>query len=83
MHEHADPVALAQLRLMSDLFPWKYAATWALRAIDLRAAWSDDAALWAFTMLLVGPLVSGLPPPLVLAVRGISACFEALPVLCR
>jgi hypothetical protein len=46
--------------------------------IDLRAARSDDAALWAFTMLPVRPLVSGLPPPLVLPVRGISACFEAL-----
>jgi hypothetical protein len=34
-------------------------------------------------MLPVGPLVSGLPPPLVLPVRGMSACFEALPVPCR
>jgi hypothetical protein len=83
MHEDADPVALAQSRLMPDLFPREYAATRARRAIDLRAARSDDAALWLFTMLPVGPLVSGLPPPLVLPVRGISACFEALPVLCR
>jgi hypothetical protein len=83
MHEDADPVALAQSRLMPDLFPREYAATRARRAIDLRAARSDNAALWLFTMLPVGPLVSGLPPPLVLPVRGISACFEALPVLCR
>jgi hypothetical protein len=83
MHEDADPIALAQSRLMLDLFPREYAATRARRAIDLRAAWSDDATLWVFSMLQVGPLVSGLPPPLVLPVCGISACFEALPVLCR
>jgi hypothetical protein len=82
-HVDADPVALAQSRLMPDLFPWEYAATRARRAIDLRAARSDDAALWAFTMLPVGPLVSGLPPPLVPPIREILACFEALPVLCR
>jgi hypothetical protein len=64
MHEDADPVALAQSRLMPDLFPREYAASRARRAIDLRSTLNDDAALWAFTMLLVGPLVSGLPPPL-------------------
>jgi hypothetical protein len=63
MHEDADPVALAQSRLMLDLFPRKYAATRARHAIDPRTGWNDDAALWAFTMLPVGPLVSGLPPP--------------------
>jgi hypothetical protein len=68
---------------MPDLLPREYAATRARRAIDLRAAQSDDATLWVFTMLPVGPLVSVLPPPLVLPVRGISVCFEALPVLCR
>jgi hypothetical protein len=31
-------------------------------------------------MLPVGPLVSGLPSPLVQLVRGVSACFEALPI---
>jgi hypothetical protein len=82
MHEDADPVALAQSRLMPDLFAREYAATRARRAIDLRAARSDDAALWAFTMLPVGPLVSGVPPSLVLPFRGMSACFEALPVFC-
>jgi hypothetical protein len=77
MHENADPVALAQSRLLPDLFPREYAATRVRCAIDLRAARSDDAALWAFTMLPVGPLVSGLPHPLVLPVRRISAYFEA------
>jgi hypothetical protein len=45
MHEDADPVALEQSRLLPDLFPREYAATRARRAIDLRAARSDDAAL--------------------------------------
>jgi hypothetical protein len=80
MHEDADPVALAQSRLLPDLFPREYAATRARRAIDLRAARNDDETLWAFTMLPVGPLVSGLPPPLALLVRRVSAYFEALPV---
>jgi hypothetical protein len=31
-------------------------------------------------MLPVGPLVSGVPPSLVLPIRVMSACFEALPV---
>jgi hypothetical protein len=83
MHEDADPVTLAQSRLMSDLLPREYAATRAQRAIDLRAGWNDDAALWAVTMLPVGSLVSGLPPPLVLPVHGVSACLEALLVPCR
>jgi hypothetical protein len=64
MHEDADPVALAQSRLMPDLFPREYAATRARRAIDLQTSRNDDAALWAFTMLPAGPLVSGLLPPL-------------------
>jgi hypothetical protein len=83
MHEDADPIALAESRLMSNLLPREYAATRARRAIDFKAARSDDVALWAFTMLSVGPLVSGLPPPLALPVRGILTCFEASPVLRR
>jgi hypothetical protein len=83
MYEDADPVALAQSWLMPDLFPQEYAATRARRAIDLRTGRNDDAALWAFTRLPVGPLVSGLPPPLVLWVRGTSAYFEVLLVPCR
>jgi hypothetical protein len=83
MHEDADPVALAQSLLMPDLFPREYAATRARRAIDLRTGRNDDAALWAFTMLPVSPLVSGLLPPLVLPVRGTSMYFEVLLVPCR
>jgi hypothetical protein len=83
MHEDADPVALAQSQLMSDLLPREYAATRAWCAIDLRAGRNDDAALWAFTMLPVSLLVSGLLPPLVLQVCGMSACLEVLLVPCR
>jgi hypothetical protein len=78
MHEDADPVALAQSQLVPGLFPREYAATRARRAIDLRTARSDDTVLWAFTMLPISPLVSGVPPSLVLPVRLMSACFEAL-----
>jgi hypothetical protein len=45
MHKDADPVALAQSRLLPDLFPREYAATWARRAIDLRDARNEDEAL--------------------------------------
>jgi hypothetical protein len=45
MHKDADLVALAQSRLLPDLFPWKYTATRAWRAIDLRAARNNDEAL--------------------------------------
>jgi hypothetical protein len=76
MHKDGDPVALAQSRLLPGLFPREYAATRARRAIDLRAGRNDDAALWAFTMLPVGPLVSGLPPPLIPLVRWASVCLE-------
>jgi hypothetical protein len=64
MHEDADPVALAQSQFVPGLFPREYAATRARRAIDLRTGRNDDATLWAFTMLPVGPLVSGFPLPL-------------------
>jgi hypothetical protein len=80
MHEDADPVALAESQLVPGLFPWEYAATRARRAIDLRTGQNDDAMLWAFTMLPVGPLVSGFPLPLVPLARGASACLESLPV---
>jgi hypothetical protein len=78
MHEDTDPVTLAQSRLLPGLFTREYAATRSRRAIDLRAGRNDDAALWAFTMLPVGPLVSGVPPFLVPPVCGMLACFEAL-----
>jgi hypothetical protein len=58
MDKDANPIALAESRLLSDLFPRDYAATRARRAIDLRAGRSDDAALWAFAMLPVSQLVS-------------------------
>jgi hypothetical protein len=58
MAEDADPITLAESRLLRDLFPREYAATRARRAINLRAGCSDDAALWAFAMLPVGQLVS-------------------------
>jgi hypothetical protein len=58
MDEDADPVTLAESRLLRDLFPWEYAATWARRAIDLRPGRCDNASLWAFAMLPVGQLVS-------------------------
>jgi hypothetical protein len=73
MHKDADPVALAQSRLLPGLFLREYAATRARHAIDLRTGRSDDATLWAFAMLPVGPLVSGLPPRLILLVCRASA----------
>jgi hypothetical protein len=58
MDESANPIALAESRLLPDLFPREYAATRARRSIDLRAGRSDDTALWAFAMPPVGQLVS-------------------------
>jgi hypothetical protein len=58
MSEYADPVALAESRLLRDPFPREYVATRARHAIDLRPGRCDNASLWAFTMLLVGQLVS-------------------------
>jgi hypothetical protein len=64
MEETADPVALAQSRLLPDLLLQEYAATRARRAVNLRAMRVDDTALWAFTMLPEGQLVSRVPTPL-------------------
>jgi hypothetical protein len=58
MDEDADPVALAESRLLRGLFPREYATTWARRAIDFRAGRCDNASLWAFAMLPVGQFVS-------------------------
>jgi hypothetical protein len=58
MDKDANPIALAESRLLPDLFSQDYAATQARRAIDLRAGRSDDANLWAFAMLPVRQLVS-------------------------
>jgi hypothetical protein len=63
MHEEADPVALAQWRLLPDLLPQEYAATRARCAISLRSVRNDDKGLWSFVMLPFDPLVSGFPPP--------------------
>jgi hypothetical protein len=64
MHEEADPVALAQLWLLHDLLLPEYAAMRASCTVNLRAMRVDDVALWAFTMLPEGLLVSGIPTPL-------------------
>jgi hypothetical protein len=64
MEETADPVALAQSRLLPGLFLQEYATMTARRAVNLRAMRVDDTALWAFTMLPEGPLVSRVPTPL-------------------
>jgi hypothetical protein len=45
MTETADPVALAQSRLMPDLLLQEFAATRAGRAVNLRAMRVDDTAL--------------------------------------
>jgi hypothetical protein len=58
MSEDADPVALAESRLLRDPFPREYVATRARRAIDLRPGRCDNASLWASSMLPVGQLVS-------------------------
>jgi hypothetical protein len=58
MSEDADPVALAESRLLREPFPRSYAATRARRAIDLRLGRCDDASLWVLEMLPVGQLVS-------------------------
>jgi hypothetical protein len=63
MKETTDLVALAQSRLMLDLLLQEYAATRARRAVNLEAMRVDDTALWVFTMLPEGPLVSRVPTP--------------------
>jgi hypothetical protein len=59
MSENADPVALAESRLLREPFPWSYTATRVRRTIDLRSGRYDDASLWVLEMLPVGQLVSG------------------------
>jgi hypothetical protein len=61
MSDDADPVALAESRLLRDPSPRSYAATLAWRAIDLGSGRCDDADLWVLEMLPVGQLVSGFP----------------------
>jgi hypothetical protein len=59
MGDTADPVALAQSRLLPDLLPQEYAATRARCAINLKAVRHGNDDLWLFVMLPHGPLVSG------------------------
>jgi hypothetical protein len=59
MDDTADPVALAQSRLLPDLLLREYAATRARHAINLKAIRHDDDDLWSFVMLPHGPPVSG------------------------
>jgi hypothetical protein len=58
MEETADPVALAQSRMLPDLLPQEYATTRARRAINLKVVRHNDGDLWSFAMLPEGPLVS-------------------------
>jgi hypothetical protein len=59
MGDTADPVALAQSRLLPDLLLQEYAAMSARRAINLKTVRHGDDDLWSFVMLPHGPLVSG------------------------
>jgi hypothetical protein len=59
MGDTADPVALAQSRVLPDLLSQEYAATRARHAINLKAVRHGDDDLWSFVMLPYGPLVSG------------------------
>jgi hypothetical protein len=61
IEETANPVALAQSRLLPDPFLRKYAATRARRAVNLKAMRTNDTALWAFAVVPEGPLVSRVP----------------------
>jgi hypothetical protein len=60
MHEEADPVALAQSRLLPDLFPREYATMRARHAVNLKVVRSNDDDLWSFVMLSHGLPVSGI-----------------------
>jgi hypothetical protein len=60
MHEEADPVALAQSRLLPNLFPREYAAMRARRAVNLKVVRSNDDDLWSFVMPPHGLPVSGI-----------------------
>jgi hypothetical protein len=73
MHEEADPVALAESRLLPDLLPQEYAATRARRAVNLKVIRTDDVALWSFVMLPYDPSMSGFLPLFSLSTRGASS----------
>jgi hypothetical protein len=61
MEETADPVVLAQSRLLPDLLPQEYAAMRARHTVNLKVIRNDDDVLWSFAMLPEGPLVSRIP----------------------
>jgi hypothetical protein len=63
MSDTADPVALAQSRLLPDPLPLEYATTRARRAVSLKAVRHNNDDLWSFVMLPHGPLVSGSSVP--------------------
>jgi hypothetical protein len=73
IHKEADPVELAQSRLLPDLLPQVYAAMRARRSVNLKAVRNDDVVLWSFVMLPYGPLVSRFPPLFGLLIRGASS----------
>jgi hypothetical protein len=77
MSEDADPIALAESRLLRDPFPWSYATTRARRAIDLVPGRCDDASLWALEMLPTGQLVSGFLD-FFSSLAGFSGCRHVL-----
>jgi hypothetical protein len=49
MTEDANPIVLAESRLLSEPFLRDYAATRARRAIDLKLGRCDNASLWHST----------------------------------
>jgi hypothetical protein len=83
MDEEADPVALAQSRLLPDPFPQEYAATRARRAINLRAVKHSHDDHCSFVMLSYGLLVSGFLPPFSLFIRKAPAWLEFSFIPCR
>jgi hypothetical protein len=83
MDEEADPVALAQSRLLPDPFPQEYAATRARRAINLRAVKHSHDDHCSFVMLSYGPLVSGFLPPFSLFICKAPAWLEFSFIPCR
>jgi hypothetical protein len=59
MSDAADPVALAQSRLLPDPLPQEYATTRVRRAVSLNAVRHNNNDLWSFVMLPHDPLVTG------------------------
>jgi hypothetical protein len=83
MGEVADPVALAQSRLVHDPFPQEYAATRARHAINLKPVRHSNDDLWLFVMLPHGPRVSGFLSSLPLFIHGVPTRSDLSLVPCR